>query len=190
MPVTGNRIQRRAEVLPLGSQWARAGNDAGNWLYLLKQSSVGNYREFQFGWVLLILILAIQGLTTFFLVSQIGARPLTLPSYLESTGVLSIIVMLFHSMRIRIDSSQVVVLFGVGLIRKKIDLNRVKSLEIVKNPWYYGWGLRLLPNGWLYNISGADAIEIKFVDTNRSVRIGTKDPHKLIGEINARMNRS
>ena len=162
----------------------------GNWLYLLKQSSVSNYREFQFGWALVILILFFQAITTFFFVLEIGTNQLNLQSLLVFTGVSTVIIMLFYGMHTRIDSSQLVVSFGVGLIRKQVDLTRVKSIEIVKNPWYYGWGIRLIPYGRLYNISGVNAVEIKFADTNRIVRIGTKDPHKLIGEINARMNRS
>ncbi|MDY7014940.1 MAG: hypothetical protein SVX43_15355 [Cyanobacteriota bacterium] len=48
----------------------------------------------------------------------------------------------------------------------------------VKNPWYYGWGIRLTPRGWLFNVSGLDAVEIS-LNSGRHFRIGTDRPREL-----------
>ena len=56
----------------------------------------------------------------------------------------------------------------------------IVSAKIVKNHWYYGWGIRLVlwPRMWVYNVSGFDAVEIK-LKNNKVYRIGTDEPKKL-----------
>ena len=68
--------------------------------------------------------------------------------------------------------------FGPGIIRKKFPLKDIESCQVVKNPWYYGWGIRLTPHGWLYNVSGSYAVEIK-MKTGKKYRIGTDVPNDL-----------
>jgi len=53
---------------------------------------------------------------------------------------------------------------------------------MVKNHWYYGWGIHLTPHGWLYNISGFLAVEIQ-MKSGKKYRIGTDEPKKLIEAI-------
>lgn len=48
----------------------------------------------------------------------------------------------------------------------------------MKNPWYYGWGIRLPPHGWLFNVSGLDAVEIELA-FGRTFRVGTDRPGEL-----------
>jgi hypothetical protein len=86
-------------------------------------------------------------------------------------------------MTIKIDERLLTISFGIGLIRKRIEIARIKNVETVKNPWYYGWGIRIIPKGMLYNISGTAGIELKFKDTERLVRIGTKNSTQLKQEI-------
>ena len=52
------------------------------------------------------------------------------------------------------------------------------SSRAVRNPFYYGWGTRLTPHGWLYNVSGFDAVEVEF-KTGKKVRIGTDESQTL-----------
>ena len=41
-----------------------------------------------------------------------------------------------------------------------------------------GWGIRLIPNGWLWNVSGLGAVELSLVNGQR-FRIGTDEPEQL-----------
>ncbi len=59
----------------------------------------------------------------------------------------------------------------------------------MKNPWYYGWGIRLTPHGWLYNVSGSYAVEIK-TKTGKKYRIGTDVPNELEKAIRQSIERS
>jgi hypothetical protein len=77
--------------------------------------------------------------------------------------------------------------FGPGPIRKRFKLNEIESCQVVKNHWYYGWGIRLTPHGWLYNVSGFHAVEIK-LRTGKKFRIGTDVPQELEEAIRQAIN--
>lgn len=68
--------------------------------------------------------------------------------------------------------------FGSGVIRKRFRVEDIRTARSVRNPWYYGWGIRLTPQGWLFNVSGFDAVELE-LNSNRKFRIGTDEPHRL-----------
>ncbi len=72
--------------------------------------------------------------------------------------------------------------FGPGVIRKRIRIGDITSVKAVRNPWYHGWGIRLTPTGWLYNVAGFDAVEVR-MRNGHSLRIGTDEPGALLAAI-------
>ena len=76
--------------------------------------------------------------------------------------------------------------FGLGIIRRTIALADVTGCTVVRNPWWYGWGIRLIPHGWMWNVAGLDAVELQF-RTGRRFRIGTDDPEGLAAAIRWRL---
>ena len=52
--------------------------------------------------------------------------------------------------------------------------------EEVTTHWIYGWGIRWIPGGWLWNVSGLDGVELALV-SGRRFRIGTDEPEQLAG---------
>lgn len=91
-------------------------------------------------------------------------------------------------MTTKVDAEKINISFGLGVIRKTIKVEKIENIDIVKDPWYYGWEIRLIPNGWLYNINGSDGIELKFNDNKRVIRIGTRNSIILKNEIKQRLN--
>ena len=148
------------------------------------------YREFTFGWLIFAFMVPTYGLMIYLFVTGLGDRPLTWVPFLLITCLIAIACVLFYGMTTELTSEALTVWFGIGLIRRKIPLTRIMSVESVKSPWYYGWGIRFIPNGMMYNISGFDTIELKFNDSDRVVRIGSKTPSVLKSEIEARLRRS
>jgi hypothetical protein len=146
------------------------------------------YKEFQFGWWLLALIIPIHVAIFYLYVNQSGERPIPLSVLIIFSLLFSVIYILFYGMTTLIDEKEISIYFGIGLIRKRITLQNIVSVEEVKNPWYYGWGIRLIPNGMLYNIGGFKAVEIKFKDATSSIRIGTRASSRLLQEINNRLS--
>ena len=69
--------------------------------------------------------------------------------------------------------------YGIGLIRRTIQLSEIRSAEVVRNPWIYGWGIRFIPNGMLYNIKGLSGVELTFKGLSRIIRIGSGNADAL-----------
>ena len=92
------------------------------------------------------------------------------------------IVALFHSSTVRVSRNDIFLSFGIGLIRKRFLIHDIKSATIVRNRWYNGWGIRKIWGGWLYNVSGFDAVEIQ-LKNDRRYRIGTDQPFELLAAI-------
>jgi protein-S-isoprenylcysteine O-methyltransferase Ste14 len=138
------------------------------------------YRHKQVG-RLVLYALGLSALMSAILLAMVPSGPGT-----TVVGVVLIILLvclfLFGSLTVEITSERLVVWFGPGLIRKEFRTEEIHDAQIVRNPWYYGWGIRLTPHGWLYNVSGFDAVELQFKDTRR-FRIGTDEPQQLLAAI-------
>ena len=146
-----------------------------------------DYKEFQFGWLIFVVTIPTQILITYLYLNGLGDRPIELTGFVIASSVFILVYLLFYGMATKISDDVITIAFGIGLIRKRIALKRISMVEVIKTPWYYGYGIRFIPNGMLYNISGMDGIEIKFNNTVRVVRIGTKDSIKLKQQIEKRL---
>ena len=102
---------------------------------------------------------------------------------LASSAIVFVCATLFDSLTVRVSHDLVEISFGIGIIRKQFDVGNIRRASVVKNKWYYGWGIRLTPHGWLYNVSGLDAVEI-LMDNGKQYRIGTDQPNELENAIN------
>lgn len=96
--------------------------------------------------------------------------------------ILGIVCALFHSLTVRVTRSDIALSFGVGLIRKQFPIGDISRARIVQNRWYNGFGIRKIRGGWLYNVSGFDAIEIQ-LKNERKYRIGTNQPKELLAAV-------
>jgi len=99
--------------------------------------------------------------------------------FVEMFVILGILVS-FCSLNVMIDEKYLRIKFGYGIFKKRFAIKEIISAKIVKNHWYYGWGIRycLAPPMWIYNVSGLDAVEIKTQD-GEIYRIGTDKPENL-----------
>jgi hypothetical protein len=93
-------------------------------------------------------------------------------------------VPLFYKMTIKIDNGTLRASFGIGLIRKGVQLAQIAGCEPIRIRWWYGWGIHLTPYGWLYNVAGWGAVVIT-LRNGRKFSLGTDDPHGLAAAIRA-----
>jgi hypothetical protein len=96
--------------------------------------------------------------------------------------VLAVCMLLFGTLTVEVSRDRIALWFGPGLIRKAFSVKDIRRATVVRNPWYYGWGIRLTPHGWLFNVSGFDAVEIE-LSSGRKYRIGTDEPQELLSAI-------
>jgi Zn-dependent protease with chaperone function len=72
--------------------------------------------------------------------------------------------------------------FGPGFWKKSVLLSEIEACEPVRNRWWWGWGIRYYGKGWLYNVSGLDAVEIRLAG-GKYIRIGTNQPDRLAAAV-------
>jgi hypothetical protein len=146
---------------------------------------MSTYRHTQPGWAVIIPLLGV--LVVIWSVTEPGSENRAVMPWIAAAmaGVLS----LFATLTVTVADDRVRCRFGVGLIRRQIRLSEVRSAEAVRNKWYYGWGIRLTPHGWLWNVSGLDAVELTFANGKR-FRIGTDQPERLLAAIRAGLSRA
>jgi hypothetical protein len=141
------------------------------------------YQEFTFGWIVFAITTPIQVAVTYLYVYEIGTRPISTPAYLVLSLIFLIVYALFFGLTTKVDHDRVEVLFGVGLIRKRIPTASIRDVTLVRSPWYYGWGIRIIPHGMLYSMNGLQGVELAFRDRQEVIRIGSRNPQKLKAEI-------
>lgn len=99
---------------------------------------------------------------------------------------LAVCLVMFATLTVEIDEEALSIRFGPGPIQKRFRLADISSCRVVKNPWYYGWGIRLTPSGWLYNVSGFWAVELQ-MKNGQKYRLGTDDPEGLVQAVQDRL---
>lgn len=90
-----------------------------------------------------------------------------------------LIILIFTTLTIQIGNGQISWYFGPGFWKKEIELREIASVHTVRTKWYYGFGIRLIPTGWMYNVSGLDAVQIK-LKNGKIITLGTDEPEKLL----------
>ncbi len=135
--------------------------------------SAPHYRHTQFGTVIVLALILAAGFT-------VGMEVLTGVAPLAVIGValMGVFLALFFSLTVEIDATHLTFRFGIGLIRQRIPLAEIVAAKPVRNTWLYGWGIHHTPHGWLYNVSGWEAVEITLV-TGKRFRLGTDEPQRL-----------
>ncbi len=109
-----------------------------------------------------------------------------LPPVLLLIPLLLFVWLLFFNLTVRVNGEFVRLRFGVGLIRKQFRLDDIQSVQPVRNAWWQGWGIHLTAGGWLFNVSGKEAVQLEMKD-GRRYRIGTDEPEKLAEAIRVRL---
>ncbi len=137
------------------------------------------YRHTQFGYVMVALNMAVFLIVVLFMPHRLPWPVLPLV-----VAVLVLITLIFGWLTVGIRDGRLFIGFGIGLIRKSYPISGIRSCRPVRNSWTYGWGIRMTPHGWLYNVSGLDAVEIVLGD-QKKVRVGTDEPEALCRAIDA-----
>jgi hypothetical protein len=139
---------------------------------------VTRYEHTQIGHVIIWSLLAIILIASGGLIGSPFHRELAL----FVSIVLLVCLILFYRLRITIEDETLRASFGPGIIRKRVRLAEIVACEPIRVRWWYGWGIHLSPYGWLYNVSGFDAVAITLRD-GRKFALGTDDPDGLTAGI-------
>ena len=135
------------------------------------------YRHTQISSILIGILLLVATITVAVQPTR-WSLPLLLPAL--------VVLPLFGWLTVTVDEGAVALRFGVGLIRRRIPLTTIETWDVVRNPWWYGWGIRVYPGGILYNVAGLSAVQIGLAD-GRRLRIGSDEPDALAAVLARRL---
>ena len=102
--------------------------------------------------------------------------------------VFLVVLVLFYKLTITINDETLCACFGIGIIRKKVPVTEIVGCEPIRLGWWWGWGIHLTPYGWLYNVSGLEAVAIT-LRNGRKFALGTDDPQSLVNAIERLISR-
>lgn len=146
------------------------------------------YRNFQVGWFMICVFVIIIAFMTLGYIYQWGNNPIGLHEYIFLSTLFGLILLSFYGLTVIVSEEFIKIIFGIGLFSKKIKLSSVRSVDIVKYPVLAGYGIRFLPNGILYNVSGRYAVEIRIARKREVIMIGTNDQVNLKAAIEKNLN--
>lgn len=141
------------------------------------------YKEKQIFYISIIPALLIILLLIYAEVFNLGSKPMPLFATIISVVIFLSIILLTYNMVITISKSNIIVKFGIGILRKvikidEIDINNIKKVNI---KWYNGMGIRIIKDGFLYNTK--QGYGVFFTTKTKSFILGTRNPDKLISNI-------
>lgn len=114
------------------------------------------------------------------IVLSVSHGPLSTPEGLVGLVVvlLALVLASFGALTVRVTDEEVRWYFGPGLFGRRIPLDRIRDAEVHRSAWYWGYGIRWTPRGWLWRSSGLDAVWIELASGKR-VGVGSPDPEGL-----------
>jgi len=85
---------------------------------------------------------------------------------------------IWGALTVRIVDGELQVRFGLGWPRKTLKLAEIAEVEVTSTTFMEGWGVRLTRRGWLFNVSGYDAVLLRLAG-GKMVMVGSDEPRKL-----------
>lgn len=143
------------------------------------------YRHTQFGWVLagaLALGVLVTAGVTLLLPEGAMRAPWWTPLLL--VGLLAFSLGLFGWLTVEVDAREIRLALGIGALRKTVHVAEIVTCQRIRTRLWWGWGLRWTPAGWLYNVSGREAVRLELA-RERPVIIGSDDADALKTAIDA-----
>ncbi len=96
--------------------------------------------------------------------------------------VLWILVLSFNRLTVEVTRGEVSAAFGLGWPARRIALADITEFRAARSRWYYGWGLRFIPRGTMYNVWGLDVVELQ-LSNGRRFWIGTDEQGDLLAAL-------
>ena len=103
------------------------------------------------------------------------ARTICMAAFLPA----ALVSWLFSSLTVEVTPTELKWSFGPGFWKKRIVRTDIADAAATRSKWWYGWGIRITPQGWLYNVHGLDAVAVTN-HNGKTVLIGTDEPDALL----------
>ena len=148
---------------------------------------VVQYSHTQSGWwVYVALGFGAAGLLAAIAIVNHGHPPASGPPMIFVLGVALAILLVtaacFSTLTVSVSATTLTWRFGPGFIRFSLPLAEIASVVPGRTPLWAGIGIHWIVSGWVYNVSGRDAVEILKRDGGK-IWLGTDEPAALASAI-------
>jgi len=143
------------------------------------------YQHTQVGWIT-VMSLAVAFVILLGTYFQMGAGIPGSQVVLGAMVLMALLIPIFGWLTVSVEAGAVTASFGIGLIRREIRIKDMQSATQVRNKWWYGWGIRVIRGGWMFNVAGLDAVELELKNGSK-FRIGTDEPEELLNSIRQKL---
>ena len=96
-----------------------------------------------------------------------------------TTLVVAVALAVFGRLTVIARPEHLAIHFGWGWPRRTMAWTDATAVRVVRNRWWYGFGIRWFPGGTLWNVWGLDAVEFDLA-SGRAFRVGTDEPEQLL----------
>jgi len=135
------------------------------------------YKHNQPGYLFIVIGLGLVAVAAF--VYAYGPQPLGI-----IIGAISIFLLVFgYKLTVEIKDGFLRFWFGLGIFWKKIAIEQIVYCEPFRGV-FAGWGIRITPDGWLYNVSGMKVVTV-VLKSGKKIHIGTDEPYRLVETLNS-----
>lgn len=138
------------------------------------------YRRTQRGTLIVVLVGAAL-LLLVYLMATVGAPPVAI----VVAGLLVVVLVAFSSLTVEVSDAEIAAWFGPLPLKRRVRLSEIRSARVVHTPWYYGWGIRWMPGGWIFSVSGTAGVELQLRWGGR-FRIGSDAPEEVARALESR----
>ncbi len=148
-------------------------------------SSLGQlpYRHTQVGYGTLIGLVAGVATQTGSFIRDVRARRRRAWLYAPLMVLFAALMYAFSTLTTEVRDDEVEVSFTSGLARRRFATKDITEVDVVTIPWFSGWGIRLTPGGWLYNVWGRSAVRLTLANGGH-FSIGSDEAEALAAAIN------
>lgn len=123
----------------------------------------------------------------FFRVDLVGV---SVPMFATLAFLLTVSVVTFTTLTCVVDRNEFVAKFGlIGWPDKRVPLSGIAGALPTKTAPISGFGIRITTRGWLYSVSGRQAVIVGMSD-GKQFLIGTDEPAALADAINRALGRA
>jgi hypothetical protein len=146
------------------------------------------YCHTQIGWVSLI---GMGGGMVLTLVLMLGSDKLAVAAWIAPAIAVTFLLFMavFGRLTTMITGDEFIARFGwLGWPSQVTPLAEIAGAIPTRTAPISGWGIRITTRGWLYNVSGRDAVIIGTTD-GKQYLVGTDEPVALADAINAALGR-
>ena len=136
------------------------------------------YRHTQIGWAMIVILGVIIAILAGAAAASGGFASVVLFSVVV---LLAVCLVLFISQTVIVDDEHIELRMGPGLIRRRIPVAEVESVDRERLPWWaVAYGIRMSVDGkrQLWRVSGSDTVDLR-LSGERRLLITTDEPDAL-----------